>query len=247
MIRTGLIGNGYWGKIIESKLLQLSNLIFIQTSKNYNSLVFKNVDWIFIATPTCTHYSIVKDCILKKVNVFVEKPFCLDLKEANELIELALINNVKLYINNIFLFSKEIEYLKTKKIKSIEFKWKKDGPFNDDLINDLLYHDIYILLYLFGLRNIYNVIINTNSNNKLNFKFNYSNIKVKVNYDRLFKKEKFKSINFNGEELIFNRNNNDPLKDLIKKCINNKLDFKSNNILNIQTVKLSNKLRIHLS
>ena len=145
------------------------------------------------------------------------------------------------------LFTKEIEYLKTKKIKSIEFKWKKNGPFNDDLINDLLYHDIYILLYLFGLRNIYKVFIHTNINNKLNFKFNYNDIKVKVNYDRLFKKQKFKSINFDGEELIFNRNNNDPLKDLIKKCINNKLDFKSNNKLNIQTVKLINKLRIHLT
>ena len=54
-MKTGLIGYGYWGKIIDSKL-----------ENNILSPPFDSVDWMFIATPPNTHYDLVKEYILKQ-------------------------------------------------------------------------------------------------------------------------------------------------------------------------------------
>ena len=146
MIKTGLIGHGYWGKKIEHKLLQLSELQFIQTSVTYNPKIFSSVDWVFIATPADTHSAIVKDCIGKGVNIFVEKPFCSSSLEAQELLLLANEKKTILYVDNIFLSRSELVNVKNLQYKTIKFHWHKNGPFNDNLINDLLYHDLYILI-----------------------------------------------------------------------------------------------------
>ena len=154
MINTGLIGRGYWGRKIEAKLDLLSKKIFVQTSENYNPEYFKYVEWIFIATPVDTHYRIAKDCIQRGVNVFLEKPFCGCSKEAQELVYLAEANNVHLYIDNVFLQRSELSIKPKGEFKTLKFIWHKNGPFNDDLFNDLLYHDIYILISLVGYKEI---------------------------------------------------------------------------------------------
>src|SRR5919107_6066226 len=55
-------------------------------------------DAVFVAVPTKIHYSIVKSLLNKDVHVFVEKPFCLNPTQGQELVELAaakrLINQV---------------------------------------------------------------------------------------------------------------------------------------------------------
>ena len=111
MIRTGLVGNGYWGKKISDKLDKYSNKIFVQNTSNYNTELFRNVDWVFIVTPANTHFKIVKDAIEKGVNVFVEKPFCSNTNEAIELINLARKNKILLYIDNVFLYRSEVQNL----------------------------------------------------------------------------------------------------------------------------------------
>ena len=39
--------------------------------------------------------------------------------------------------------------------KFIKFEWFKNGPFKNDLISDLLYHDLYILNSFLNISNIY--------------------------------------------------------------------------------------------
>jgi virulence factor len=87
--KTVLVGNGYWGSKIHEKLLKVSDVLSVQSSKNYNPNLFENADWVFVATPIASHYDIVKDCIIKGINVFVEKPFASSVAKASELIELA--------------------------------------------------------------------------------------------------------------------------------------------------------------
>jgi len=143
-MRTGLIGYGYWGKILKPKLEKISNLKFVCTSKdNYENKLYL-IDWVFIATPNSTHFDIVKKCILSRVNVFCEKPLTLTYKESLELYELADEYNVKLYVNDVFNYRDEKILLdkKINKNKEINVTWSSNS---NDIIYDLLYHDLYLL------------------------------------------------------------------------------------------------------
>lgn len=66
---------------------------------SYKEMVEKEKpDCLFVATPTKFHYEIVKYALEKGIHVFCEKPFCLSIREGNELVALAsqnkLINQV---------------------------------------------------------------------------------------------------------------------------------------------------------
>jgi len=74
----------------------------------------KNIDWIFIATPDKTHFKLVKKFLLKKINVFCEKPLTLKFKQSIELFKIAKKNKVKLYVDDIQIFLKKKIILKKK-------------------------------------------------------------------------------------------------------------------------------------
>ena len=89
MKKIGIIGKGYWGKILEKNLYDISNIKFIVDSKTDYIPLLKGIDWIFVATPDQTHYNIVKKCLEQNVNVFCEKPLTLTYKESKSLYKLA--------------------------------------------------------------------------------------------------------------------------------------------------------------
>ena len=61
MINTLLIGFGYWGKIIHSKLSRFTNCYVVKSSvEDINKCFNKEYTAVFICTPTNTHYDIVK-------------------------------------------------------------------------------------------------------------------------------------------------------------------------------------------
>ena len=55
-------------------------------------------DAVFVSVPTKFHYNIVKDLLLQGIHVFVEKPFCINPSQGEELVDLAsskkLVNQV---------------------------------------------------------------------------------------------------------------------------------------------------------
>jgi hypothetical protein len=228
-MKTGLIGYGYWGKIIDSKL-----------KNNTINPPFEDVDWIFIATPPKTHYNIVKEYILKNKNVFCEKPLTLDYKSSKELIKLANEKKVKLYIDNLFILRNEIKNLKLKPLNDIEFTWLKKGPYKDTLVNDLLYHDLYILIHLLGEGKITNINYIKESSNILIFTFNYNNINIKINYNRDWEDKKTKTIKIDNNIIDLSTPQNDPLQESINECLSsvNSIDFKYNHYLSLETIKL---------
>lgn len=238
MIKTGLIGGGYWGKKIEVKLDELSDKKFVQTSKNYDPERFPDVEWVFIATPLHTHYKITRDCIMKGVNVFVEKPFCSTLSEAKELLMLAAKYNVHLYVDDVFLHRSELVHRKQPETKSIKFIWHKDGPFNDSLTNDLLYHDLYILISIIGFRSVSDLKSYFNEKDILAFEFYYGDCQVQIDYDRTRKGVKQKTIYLDDMVIHFLNGYEDPLKVIISDCLNQQADFKLNHELNLETMHL---------
>lgn len=226
-MKTGLIGYGYWGKIINSKL---ENNILVPP--------FDDVDWMFISTPPNTHYNLTKEYILKNKNVFCEKPLTLDYTSSLELIELAKSKNINLYINNTFLLRDEIKNSNIIPFSEVEFIWLKQGPFKYDLISDLLYHDLYLLISLSGVFKIKNIQYIEKTNNKLKLTFDYGDIKVKINYNREWDKEKTKIIKTEHQIIDLSIPKNDPLKESIDACFFNKIDFEKNHSLSLETIKL---------
>lgn len=54
-----------------------------------SELLRKELDAIFVHTPTETHYSVVKECLSAKIPVYVDKPLSYDWAEAKEMAALA--------------------------------------------------------------------------------------------------------------------------------------------------------------
>lgn len=226
-MKTGLIGFGYWGKIINSKL-----------KNNKINSELDDVDWVFIATPPKTHYDLVKEYIEKYKNIFCEKPLTLDYESSLELITLSKEKNVNLYIDNIFLLRDEIKNINISPKHTIEFTWLKKGPYKDTLINDLLYHDLYILIHLVRPQTINNIYYINKTDNKLVINFDYGDIKVKINYDRDWNYNKTKTIKIDNTVIDLSTPKNDPLQETIDLCLSNSIDLEYNHFLSLETIKL---------
>jgi hypothetical protein len=246
-MNTGLIGTGYWGQIIKTKLIKFSNLEIIQNSKNLDLTKFNNIDWVFIATPVETHYNLTKMLINCQINVFVEKPFCLKYLEAKELVEISNNTNKKIYIDNLFLFRTEFISNKVQIFQSkfIQFVWHKNGPFKSSLIDDLLYHDLYMLVELFDETTYSDLVIFVNEMNILKFNIKYSGKTVVFNYNRSLD-YKIKEIICDDLRINFLNDNQDPLSHSIKNCLNNNINFIENNNLNLKTMFLFENLKNNL-
>ena len=102
-----VVGAGYWGKNHIRTLHELKALKGIvdsnqetlkSYSKKYSNIYIhdsledafkKNYDAFIVSTPAETHYKIAKKIILNKKPVLIEKPLALNIKNAEELVELA--------------------------------------------------------------------------------------------------------------------------------------------------------------
>jgi predicted dehydrogenase len=239
MIKTGLIGKGYWGKIIGDKLDILSDKRFVQGKSNYDPEEFKKAEWIFIATPASTHFKIAKEAIEKGVNVFIEKPFCSNANQARQLIALAKKNRVHICVDNVFLYRTELLGLIPGQYKNLKFTWHKNGPFNDTLFNDLLYHDLYLLIFLIGFKKISNVFVFQNEKDIFLFTFFYGESKIIIDYNRTAEGIKEKTIHADGIFIKFSGTiEEDPLKKVISDCLNKEIDFELNNQINLLAMEL---------
>ena len=173
-INLGVVGIGTWGKNLIRDFSKYANIEKCTSSgnpknirwikKNYPTIEYvsnqKNffnddtINAVVISTPIKTHYSLIKKALLAKKHVFVEKPLCTNVSDANELIKIAKRNNLLLFVGHIFLFNeilkKLIQISKKEKITFAYFQWNKFGTFDEDIFLNLLSHDISIILKLFG-------------------------------------------------------------------------------------------------
>ena len=170
-INIGVVGAGHLGKI-HLKLLNQSNLFKVLGFYDINSTVRKevsrelglksykslknlidDVDAIDIVTPTENHFEIAKQSINKLKHVFIEKPVTKSIEEANELLRLSKINNVKVQIGHIERFNPAYKAAK-KYLNDIKFiethRLAQFNPRGTDVpvVLDLMIHDIDTTLAL---------------------------------------------------------------------------------------------------
>jgi hypothetical protein len=242
-MKTILIGNGYWGKIIKPKLEELTNLQTVIGSKENIDEILENyeIDFAFICTPTNTHYDLVKKCINKNINVFCEKPFTGDFNNAKKLYNLAKEKKVKIYVDNIFLERKEFELIKPKEYKKIKFKWfKKEEILKENIFNTLLYHDLYILLSIYDVN--WKKINMDVTYDKLNLFLQFNELTADFEYDRCFDGGKIKKIYLDENQIDFSSPLNDPLYEIISKLKNNQVNYNKNMLITLKTLELMNEL-----
>jgi predicted dehydrogenase len=177
-----LFGLGYWGNILLPRINQIfQNDIFVidpRFDKDLESKFLfqiktigdferqaKSSDIVFVLTPPDTHFDMVRIALNKHCHIWVEKPLCLNARDAQKLVSQAKSQGTTLFIDNTFLFDDSIHYLKNilafSDIKvNANFSrtaWgkllKKYG-----VIWDLLPHDLSIISFLFGKIKDVNII-----------------------------------------------------------------------------------------
>lgn len=240
----GIIGCGYWGKILKEKLQDISNIIFFSKNESEYIPLLKNIDWVFIATPDQTHYKIVKQCLESGVNVFCEKPITLSYQETKELFELAEIKNLKLYSDDVFNFRKETKdlnsFFKTNP-QNIKVNWEKPsrtdyGKYIFSNFYNLAWHDFYLLYpYIFNKK-----ITNINSldtKKKLHFTIEFSDIKIEFLYDRQSNITQHKISNIDFTHTLLPKGQQDPLSIMLNNLLTNKVDFSLNKSQSLFTNK----------
>lgn len=139
MIRVGCIGVGYWGPNLLRVLAQLSEAEVVVvcdrdqrraasvtrqlartsgiTDKVEVVLADPHVDAVVIATPTPTHFEMVRAALQAGKHVFVEKPLATTVAECDELTALAERRRLVLMVGHVFEYNAAVlavkEYLRT--------------------------------------------------------------------------------------------------------------------------------------
>jgi predicted dehydrogenase len=182
MLRIGVIGYGYWGpNIVRNFSTADKSQVVMVCDMNQQSLkkvkkayphvrvttdsreMIKDpeVDAVAIATPVFTHHELAKMALQEGKSVFVEKPFTHTVPEAEELVELAEKNKLKLMVDHTFLYTgavKKIKQLVEDNVLGDLYYFDSIrvnlGLFQHDVnvVWDLAPHDIAIMDYVIGER-----------------------------------------------------------------------------------------------
>lgn len=175
-VKTALIGYGHLGKWHAQKADQLDNCEFVAIVESFEanqkaaketypnikivsslSEVIDEIDAAVVATPTSTHFELTKQLLENGKHVFCEKPLCSNSAEVDALAPL-IKENICLQVGHSERCHQIWETVgpELKKLsgKSV-IKLTRVAPFKGratdvDVIQDLMIHDIDLILYLFG-------------------------------------------------------------------------------------------------
>ena len=170
-MRFGVIGTGRFGLFHCQKYSKLNSLVGIfdvdpiratQVSKQFGCSQFASsdslldhVDAVSICTPTTTHFLFARQALTRHTHVFVEKPIATTVEQAQELIDLAAMNNLVLQVGHIERFNESFTRAENLIIDPITISAIRTCAYNGrcmdvDVVLDLMIHDLDIIAYYFG-------------------------------------------------------------------------------------------------
>lgn len=177
-MKVAVIGVGYWGPNLVRNLLSnksvsgvycfdidIKRLNYIQRQfptvkivKGYDEILDDpRITGVCIATPASTHFSLAKMALEHNKHTLIEKPFTINIKEAQTLITLAEKKRLKILVDHIFMYNGAVRKIKEiiesgeiGEILYFDAVRVNLGLFQHDVnvIWDLATHDISIMLYL---------------------------------------------------------------------------------------------------
>jgi predicted dehydrogenase len=178
MIKVGVIGYGYWGPNIVRNFRGLDSVQVVAicdkssaalrrarhahpdlsvTSDFHEVLCSSDIDAVAVITPVWTHFELAKAALSNGKHLFVEKPLTSTSAQAEELIELAEKNNLKIMVDHTFLFTGAVRKIRQLldegalgKLYYYDSMRVNLGLFQHDVnvIWDLAPHDLSIVDYL---------------------------------------------------------------------------------------------------
>ena len=185
MAKVSIIGKGKWG-----------TKIFDSIKNDVDIVKPENSDWIVISTPNDLHFEQVEYWLEQKKNVFCEKPLSLNYKSAEYLYNTAFDNDVKLYVDDVFIWRNEFYNVSN-------FRWGKTDTTN--YIDRLAYHHFY--LWVRNKKILVDEIIKTNDYS-FTIKLNGGEI---GNFDYTPSEKTFHSI----DDVEVSNINDNPLKKML--------------------------------
>lgn len=167
----GVIGVGHLGKLHTKMFKQIENCeltgVFDTNPEQakavsqefgvpaFNSIeeLLSKVKAVSIAAVTSAHHEIAKKCLQNNVHVFVEKPITTTIEQAEELVEIAKNNNLKLQVGHIERFNPGLISLESYISEPRFIQTDRLSQFNPRgtdvaVVLDLMIHDIDIILSL---------------------------------------------------------------------------------------------------
>lgn len=115
-----------------------------------------------IVAPTNYHFDLCELAVRKGKHVFVEKPMCNTMEEANELVKLVREANIKLQVGHVERFNPAFLAVKDLKLNPMFIEVHRLSQFNPrgtevSVILDLMIHDIDIIMSLVksDVKNVY--------------------------------------------------------------------------------------------
>jgi len=168
MIKTAIVGCGYWGKKLIRNMEQVASVDMLYDKElpgtSFRSILEnKEIEAVVIALPATLHYEFTKKALEAGKHVLVEKPMTTNSKQAQELIDIAKREGKILMVDSTFLYHSAI--LKIKEIidsgeigkvnyfDSQRINWGTLRP-DVNVAWDLAPHDISILNFLFKYKPI---------------------------------------------------------------------------------------------
>ncbi|MBF0522612.1 MAG: Gfo/Idh/MocA family oxidoreductase [Candidatus Omnitrophica bacterium] len=136
----------------EQKIQELTQEYHIPCFKDYHNFP-KDTEAVNICVPTESHFEIAKFFLNQKIHTFIEKPMTTTIEQADELVQLAQKNNVKLQIGHIERFNSAFESVKHFMHNPLFIECHRLNHFPNrsldiGVVMDLMIHDIDIILGL---------------------------------------------------------------------------------------------------
>lgn len=112
---------------------------------------------VVVATPSSTHYEVVKRCLARGKHVLVEKPLVMEVDQGERLVELAEAHRLTLMVGHTFLYNPGIRAMKNQMVRKdfgevyyLHSTRTNLGPIRKDanVLWDLAPHDVAIFNFL---------------------------------------------------------------------------------------------------
>jgi UDP-2-acetamido-3-amino-2,3-dideoxy-glucuronate N-acetyltransferase len=176
--KVAVLGCGVWGKNLVRNFYNLESLYSIcdmdsellcNISTQYSGvkcicdfeeiLQIPEIDGVVIATPSHTHYKLVKKALLAGKHVYVEKPIATHSEEAKELMKIAEEKALVLMVGHLLLYHPAVTRLKSIISEGVlgDIKYVQSDRLNVNFYRndrsvmwDLMPHDLSMAAYVIG-------------------------------------------------------------------------------------------------
>jgi predicted dehydrogenase len=273
-LKTAVIGVGYLGKFHADKYAALPNSELVavvdangETAKeiadkhgvkaltDYHELLGK-VEAVSIAAPTTLHHQIARDFLEHNCHVLIEKPITVTVDEADDLIELALANELLIQVGHLERFNAALINLGDQLQEPTFIESHRLAPFNPratdvNVVLDLMIHDIDIILNIVKSdikeMRVSGTRVLTQSPDIANARLEFENgcvanvtasrVSAKTERKmRIFQKDAYISVDFHNRVLNVYKKGDKEMLPGIPEIVSEESTYENNDALNLEII-----------